>query len=371
MRLNRASDIGLHSLEGNLGMHSELFTDFEAFVSSNAALDAKWLINGKVGWRSTSETVSAGDCTMLRRTASAGLVGEGIGTDQGYGFYLPHQGGIWTVNGVRLERDKIAVFEPGAEFCCHSELPLAWELFFIPKRLVEGDTGLRRPPQPYWYVVRDQKKIGDRVRNIFNRVMMAVAEYPEIEFSPAIRIIEGELRSLLEPLIRINPAGVGNGVAEGAEHPRLQPMRTIQRVGAILEERSESPMHVSELAARVGVSERTLRRAFNKYYGFGPRTYLFLRLVNKVRQHLLLADPDETTVTKVLTQWGVWEFGRFSGRYKRFFGELPSETLRRSRQTAPSRHQQLHARDELGEMSRDLPGLAARPLNRETAYRAE
>jgi AraC family ethanolamine operon transcriptional activator len=123
----------------------------------------------------------------------------------------------------------------------------------------------------------------------------------------------------------------------GAESPRLQSLQTVQRVKAILEEYADSPIHISELAVVVGVSERTLRRAFNKYYGFGPRTYLFLRLVNKVRQNLLRADPDETTVTEVLTKWGVWEFGRFSGRYKRFFGELPSDTLRRSRQSGLSR----------------------------------
>ena len=292
-------------------MHSELFTDFDAFVFSNAALDARWMINGRGAWRSTSEILSARNCTMLRRTANAGFVGEGVGTDQGYGFYLPHQGGIWTVNGARLDGDSIAVFEPGAEFCCHSESPLAWDLFFVQKHLVEGNTGLGRPSQPYWYIVRDQQKVGDFVRNLYNRVMAAVAEHPEIEGSPAMRIIEGELRSLLEPLIGVNLTAAGKKIVTGAESPRLQSLQTVQRVKAILEEYADSPIHISELAVVVGVSERTLRRAFNKYYGFGPRTYLFLRLVNKVRQNLLRADPDETTVTEVLTKWGVWEFGRF------------------------------------------------------------
>ena len=43
------------------------------------------------------------------------------------------------------------------------------------------------------------------------------------------------------------------------------------------------------------------------------------------------AGPEETTVTDVMTRWGVWEFGRFAGIYRGHFGELPSETLRRRR----------------------------------------
>ena len=33
----------------------------------------------------------------------------------------------------------------------------------------------------------------------------------------------------------------------------------------------------------------------------------------------------------IAADFGFWEFGRFSGQYRRLFGELPSETLRRSR----------------------------------------
>jgi len=36
-------------------------------------------------------------------------------------------------------------------------------------------------------------------------------------------------------------------------------------------------------------------------------------------------------VTEILAGMGIWEFGRFAGRYRRHFGELPSETLRRAR----------------------------------------
>jgi AraC family ethanolamine operon transcriptional activator len=54
-----------------------------------------------------------------------------------------------------------------------------------------------------------------------------------------------------------------------------------------------------------------------------------LRPLPAVRRALLLSAPAEKTIADLLPRGGVWEFGRFSGIYKRHFGELPSETLRR------------------------------------------
>ena len=52
--------------------------------------------------------------------------------------------------------------------------------------------------------------------------------------------------------------------------------------------------------------------------------------LQQVRRRLLDAAPGET-VTSLATQWGFFHLGRFSGLYRRQFGESPSETLRRSR----------------------------------------
>jgi len=40
-----------------------------------------------------------------------------------------------------------------------------------------------------------------------------------------------------------------------------------------------------------------------------------------------------TSVTNEAARWGFLHFGRFAQEYRALFGELPSETLRRSRKT--------------------------------------
>jgi len=57
--------------------------------------------------------------------------------------------------------------------------------------------------------------------------------------------------------------------------------------------------------------------------------------MNLVRRALLRADPSKATVTRIVTDHGFWELGRFSIVYRALFGESPSETLRRpTEQTA-------------------------------------
>jgi AraC-like DNA-binding protein len=86
---------------------------------------------------------------------------------------------------------------------------------------------------------------------------------------------------------------------------------------------------VIDICHGVGVSLRTLQRAFHRDLGIGPTRYLAVRRLASARNALLAADPDETTVTAIAVDHGFWELGRFAGYYRQMFGESPSETLRR------------------------------------------
>jgi len=53
--------------------------------------------------------------------------------------------------------------------------------------------------------------------------------------------------------------------------------------------------------------------------------------LNRIHRALLAADPGSISVTHEALEWGFWHFGEVSRIYKKCFGELPSDTLRRSR----------------------------------------
>lgn len=89
------------------------------------------------------------------------------------------------------------------------------------------------------------------------------------------------------------------------------------------------PLYLTEICAGIGVAERTLRAACEEHLGMGPIRYLALRRMHLVRRALLGADASIATVTRIVTDHGFWELGRFSVAYRTLFGEAPSETLRR------------------------------------------
>jgi len=108
--------------------------------------------------------------------------------------------------------------------------------------------------------------------------------------------------------------------------------RALQRAKEYLRENSQEPITVRDLHRATGVSERTLRYAFLEQFGVSPKTYLMAKRLNGVRRQLYHADPSSITIADVANHWGFWHMGQFAADYKRLFGELPSETLNRSKQ---------------------------------------
>jgi AraC family ethanolamine operon transcriptional activator len=303
-------------------MKREDFTDYEAFRASIQQVDGGWLLNGGNDWRWHRTSLEVGDCTIQIGYSQCGLITQGISSNDCYSFWIPFKSHVWRHLGGKLDSDNIMVMEPGVEYTVTSRVADGWHSFCVPKHLIESHT--RRDPCSYSYQVTHQQRRADAIRQLFYRLIAAIGEHPCIEFSPAAKIMEAELRSLFEPTLA--PAEDG-GVARG--RPRVSRREIIERSKAVLEKLGSEPIHVSELATQVGVSERTLRTTYNEYYQIGPRRYLQLRQLHAVRRDLLLSAPAEKTISDILMRWGVWEFGRFSGIYKRHFGELPSETLRR------------------------------------------
>ena len=129
--------------------------------------------------------------------------------------------------------------------------------------------------------------------------------------------------------------------ADIAGRPRIDRLAVIRRILAHVERDPLGRPAVGALAAELGINERTLARVFHDTWGMSPREYLRLEQMHRIRKALRSADRDEATVTGVLARHGVWEFGRFAARYRRQFGESPSDTLRGrpaaiSRPVAPS-----------------------------------
>jgi AraC-like DNA-binding protein len=153
---------------------------------------------------------------------------------------------------------------------------------------------------------------------------------PEVMELPEVcRALEEQLIHLM---VRCLAEGAGvETTLGGCRHGAI-----IAKFEEYLAAHPDRPLYLTEICAAVGVSERTLRTACEEHLGMGPTRYLTLRRMHLVRRALLSADASKTNVTRIVTDHGFWELGRFSVAYRTLFGESPSEALRRPAQQLPT-----------------------------------
>jgi len=87
---------------------------------------------------------------------------------------------------------------------------------------------------------------------------------------------------------------------------------------------------IRDVCRAAGVSWRTLDYAFREVFGVTPKQYLQATRLGCVRKELC-RNGSAVKITDVAAEWGFWHMGKFAADYRRQFGELPSETLRRTR----------------------------------------
>jgi AraC family ethanolamine operon transcriptional activator len=111
---------------------------------------------------------------------------------------------------------------------------------------------------------------------------------------------------------------------------RLRPSAALVReVDRYLANSGSRPIHIAELSAKFNVHRRLLHRAFEDIHGVPPITFLRRTRLSHVHAALLTAAPP-ATVKEIAIEHGFAELGRFAAEYRRMFGELPSQTLRRA-----------------------------------------
>jgi len=110
----------------------------------------------------------------------------------------------------------------------------------------------------------------------------------------------------------------------------------VRRAERFMTDNADTPITVSDVAAHLGVSLRSLQAGFRQWRNATPNAYLRQVRLQLVREELLRSAKD-ANVTTVAMRHGFMHLGRFSAQYRATFGEGPSATLRRGRASNSSR----------------------------------
>jgi AraC-like DNA-binding protein len=177
---------------------------------------------------------------------------------------------------------------------------------------------------PLTYLVRPSPVLMSSLMKFHEMVGQIAETTPDLLELPGItRALE---QKLIHLMVRCLTEGALSEMTVGSRRHDI----IVAKFEEFLEANPETPLYLTEICAAIGVAERTLRVACEEHLGMGPIRYLSLRRMHLVRRALLRAEPLRATVTRVATDHGFWELGRFSVAYRTLFGESPSESLRKS-----------------------------------------
>lgn len=127
---------------------------------------------------------------------------------------------------------------------------------------------------------------------------------------------------------------IGCWLAQTGLKPRkAEPHKSKLAISKILEKIDAGETHhlnIPELCAGMGLSRRALEIAFKEKFGVGPAAFVKSWKMAQSRRLLMQADPQKISVADVMAEHGFVHVGQFATDYKRWFQELPSETLSRS-----------------------------------------
>jgi AraC-like DNA-binding protein len=104
----------------------------------------------------------------------------------------------------------------------------------------------------------------------------------------------------------------------------------VRRIEEFIEAHWQEPITIERLAAEAGVSTRAIFRAFERSRGYSPMAFAKTVRLKRAREILTSGDP-RVSVTAAAFQSNFASPSRFAKDYREAFGELPSETISRSR----------------------------------------
>ena len=234
---------------------------------------------------------------------------------------LHHSGLRATPGDILVYGNDVLHQRSGSDFR-YGTMSLPVEEFAVVCRAIIGREFLEKPRRT---VVRSDPALMSRLLNVHKVVGQLARDVPDLLDQPQVR--RALEQQLIHIMVRCLAEGAGVQTTMGAKRHEAIMMRFEE----YLEAHCDCPLCLPEICAAVGVAERTLRASCEEHLGMGPIRFLTLRRMHLAQRALSRADPSSATVTRIVTDHGFWELGRFSAAYRALFGEMPSETLRRKR----------------------------------------
>lgn len=168
---------------------------------------------------------------------------------------------------------------------------------------------------------RTQLHLADGIRKQIIAAFEVIRDNPHLTDNPQhVQAMKAALVSTLALALSGDHQDSGSTIAPAKR------WLIVANARALILDHPDTPMTIPDLCRALGISRRNLQYCFQDVLGISPASFLRIVRLNGARR----AIKTSKSVTDAATMWGFWHFGRFAHDYKAMFGELPSETYKRS-----------------------------------------
>lgn len=168
---------------------------------------------------------------------------------------------------------------------------------------------------------RAQLHLADGIRRQIVSVFEVIRDHPHLADNPQhVHAMKAALVSTLAQAL------AGDQPVSRSTIAPAKRWLIVATARALIMDHPDTPMTIADLCRALGISRRNLQYCFQDVLGISPASFLRIVRLNGARR----AIKTSKSVTDAATMWGFWHFGRFAHDYRAMFGELPSETYRRS-----------------------------------------
>jgi AraC-like DNA-binding protein len=311
----------------SIAIRRTIFSDFEAMqdIAPDQRSEIVQLGPGKMTGTLTHLSLPS-NFGITTGSFSRGLRTRGVLSQQRWtaGVVLENKGPI-SVLQQSVNAGDLVMIAPGQERYASYQGAASFLLTFIEPQQLQAFLATEPSAQDIWQqpfmvVASDPATTAANIEQL-TTISAALIEHGQTLSDDAVDFYK---RGILELLTA--PLGDAAVLRYGRQ---LAAAMLVREIDHYLTAAGNRPVHISELCEQFNVNRRALHRAFLDVLGMPPVTFARRKRLGDVHT-VLLHGGHETVIRAVARAHGFADLSRFAAAYRRMFGELPSQTLRRS-----------------------------------------
>ncbi len=233
---------------------------------------------------------------------------------------------VW--RGVTLEPGEIMLHSRGERLHQRTIGVSCWGLISLPPASLATFgkvlTGSALAPPVSGQILRPTARDRRHLLRVLTEAAHLAGTRPHILGHPqVVRAMEQELADVLVACLTDCKVRIETGAMRRAA-------RIMNGFEDFLATNLHQSLHLPELCAAIGVSDRSFRNCCAAVLGVSAWRYMQLRRLTRVRAAIVRADPKKARIAELAVRGGFTQRGRFAALYRAAFGETPSTTLRRA-----------------------------------------